>query len=768
MKKIYLYILFISVCFSACDTTSRIGEGEVLYTGVKKIRMEPEQKGVKIESDAESAVKEALSVKPNNALFSPYVRWPFPFGLWVYNHVTPTRDKGFKHWFYERFAKTPVLISTAQPDLRVAVVPQILDNYGYFGSSATYELLYNRRNPKKARIDYRVVYGTPYRYSSIEFPRPSDPITALVDSSRAATLLHVGNIYNAATLSAERDRITRDLRNRGYYYFRPDYLAYFADTTLQPYSVALRMQVRPNIPPDARRTYRVGNVAFDLKSLTGQGIVDTMHLSHLNLFYQRPHKVRLRFLERNITLYPGDLYTLDRQEESLNSLMRMGVFRYVNLSVAPHDTSGVSDLLDITIEASMDTPMEAWFEANVTSSTSSFIGPGVIFGLAHKNIFGGGERLSLELSGSYEWQTGKRRSGDRRSLLNSYEFGVNASLTFPRLLPSSLLWDTRIERRYGGKTIFSLGADLMNRPRYFRMLSLNLAIALDFQSSRYSFHTFHLPKLSYDYLFNSTAEFDSTLAANPAIALSFRNQLIPVLGYTYRYDRSFGYKAANRIFWQATLSTAGNLMNAVMSGSEGSKKFLGIPFSQFVKPTLDFRYYRRLWGDSWLATRFMVGAGWAYGNSSVLPYSEQFYIGGANSIRAFTIRSVGPGSYAPPADKVDSYLDQTGDFKMEMNAEWRFPIIGDLHGAMFLDAGNIWLLRADENRPGGTLDMKNFGKDIALGTGVGLRYDLSFLVIRLDMGIGLHDPSRNDRPHYYNMESFGRSLSFHLAIGYPF
>ena len=200
----------------------------------------------------------------------------------------------------------------------------------------------------------------------------------------------------------------------------------------------------------------------------------------------------------------------------------------------------------------------------------------------------------------------------------------------------------------------------------------------------------------------------------------------------------------------------------------GHKKFLGIPFSQFVKATTDFRYYRRLWGEAWLATRFLVGAGWAYGNSTVLPYSEQFYIGGANSIRAFTIRTVGPGSYAPPKGDADAYLDQTGNFKLESNVELRFPILGDLQGAVFLDAGNIWLLKAEESRPGGTLNAKTFWRDIALGTGVGLRYDISFLILRIDMGIGLHAPYNNDKSRYYNMDSFGKSLAFHLAIGYPF
>ena len=474
-----------------------------------------------------------------------------------------------------------------------------------------------------------------------------------------------------------------------------------------------------------------------------------------------------RLLQRNIPLRTGDLYPRARQTESLNSLVRMGVFRYVNVAVSRPDT--LSDVLDITLDAAMDTPMEAWFEANVTSSTNSFIGPGVIFGLAHNNVFGGGERLSLELTGSYEWQTGKRQAtATRSSLLNSYEFGLKASLAFPRLLPSALFWNSRVERRYGGKTTVQLSAELMNRPQYFRMMSLNTSFAFDFQSSATSSHTLQLPKIGYNYRTKAAHHSDRPGQDNPVSALRSRKRMFPTLCYTGGYNCQVRHHAADHHYLGTSAYTAGNLLARDVSGTPGEKKFLGIPFSQFAKATTDFRYYRRLWGDVELATRFLVGAGWAYGNSSVLPYSEQFYIGGPNSIRAFTIRTVGPGSYAPPQDQVDAYLDQTGNFKLESNVELRFPILGDLHVAVVLDAGNIWLLKAEANRPGGTLNKKTFWRDIALGTGVGLRYDISFLILRLDMGIGLHAPYNNDKPHYYNMDSFGKSLAFHLAIGYPF
>lgn len=195
---------------------------------------------------------------------------------------------------------------------------------------------------------------------------------------------------------------------------------------------------------------------------------------------------------------------------------------------------------------------------------------------------------------------------------------------------------------------------------------------------------------------------------------------------------------------------------------------MGNPFAQFIKLTSEIRYNYRIDVNNRLAMRLMAGIVYSYGNMTISPYSEQFFVGGANSIRAFTVRALGPGSYHPAVENKYSYIDQTGDFKLEANLEYRFRILGDLHGAVFLDAGNVWLLRDDANRPGGKLDLKHLAKDIALGTGFGIRYDLTFLVLRFDVGVGLHVPYETGKSGYYNLPSFKKSLGYHLAIGYPF
>ena len=770
MKKYIANIIIILsgiVFITSCSTTKRLGEDEVLYTGVKKMKREPIE-GVKVDGDVISAVKDPLSVPPNNPLYSPYYRTPFPFGLWVYNNFVPKKNKGFKHWFYNKFAKEPVLISGVQPELRIKVVEDILANYGYFGAEASYSLLYNKKNKKKAKISYSVKIPQAWTYGSISYPKPTDGITQLIDSTKAQSLLRVGSQYNADSLSAERTRIATLARNNGYYYFRPEYIEYLADTTQEHLKVNLRMIIKKGIPTMALKAYTVGKIDISLQNSTGKGIWDTIYYKDMKMAYQKPLRVKQSIMPSNITLRPGQVYSVTEQDQSQTNLSRLGIFRYINLNVTPIDSLRGADSLNVQIDGAMDIPLESEFEIDVSSKSNSFIGPGMIFGVNHKNIFRGGEILSVKLNGSYEWQTGKKQSGSKSSLLNSYEIGLNANLSFPRLLVPKFI---PRPQKYGARTNFQLGTDLMNRPHFFRMISFNASGGYEFQTSDVSYHNLTVLKLTYNKLLNTTKNFDETMDKNPAIALSFRNQFIPTISYTYTFNKSFGRKGNNRILWQTNGTQAGNILAGVMGllGDKGEKHLFGNQFSQFVKGSTELKYYRRLWGDNWLASRFLVGAGHAYGNSKVMPYSEQFYIGGANSIRAFTIRTLGPGSYRPPQDNPNAYFDQTGDFKLEANIEFRFKIIGDLHGAIFMDAGNIWLLKEDPQRPGGKLTLKSFGKDIALGTGFGLRYDISYIVLRADLGIGLHTPYSNpDKKGYYNLSSFKNSLGFHLAIGYPF
>ena len=555
----------------------------------------------------------------------------------------------------------------------------------------------------------------------------------------------------------------------GYFYFRPEYIEYLADTTLSPGKVALRMTLKKGIPAQALKPYYVGDVTVRLNRATGDGTPDTIRYPRMTVAYYKPIRLKKWVLPKNVTFKPGEIYSIATQNETQSNLGRLGIFRTVAVEVTPLDSLMRKDSLDVTIQATFDVPLEATIEANVSSKSNSYIGPGLIFGINHNNVFGGGEKLSVKLNGSYEWQTGGGSQHGKASLFNSYEVGLNSSLTYPRIVPGFLPQLPRT-RKYPAYTRFQLGANLMNRPHYFRMVSFNGSMSYDYRTSLRAGHSVTPFKLVYTKLLNTTESFDKTMEENPAIALSFRDQFIPSSSYTYTYDTSYGREVDNRFIWQFMGMSAGNILSGITSlfGQHGEKHIFGSSFSQFVKGSAEMKYYHRFRTEHWLATRLFIGAEHAYGNSKEVPYSEQFYIGGANSIRAFTIRSLGPGSYVPAKDDVDGYFDQTGTFKLEANIEYRFPIWGDLHGAAFVDAGNIWLLKKDPKRPGGELDRKTFLKDIALGTGIGLRYDIGMLVLRGDLGIGIHAPYDTGKKGYYNMTSFKNSLAFHLAIGYPF
>ncbi len=749
-----------------CSTTKRLTDGEILYTGIKKMEITAVD-SVKLDKNVKSQIKETLSVPPNNALFSSNSLTFAPIELLAWNYLYTPNKKSVKHWLFNLLAREPVLIQTVRPELRTRMAEDILFNNGYFHSSSSYKINYDKDDPKKATVSYFVTAGYPYIIDNIEYPDDSIPLTDMILRNRKGSLLHQGQQYYADTLAAERNRLTTLLRDSGFYYFRPEYIVYQADTTRASGRVDLRMLIAPNAPADALRPYKTGKITVDLYPPEGRGVTDTLKYRRMTVHGYKGLKLRRSVLLANIKMRTGRTFALSDQNLSQQNLSSLGIFRSIVMNVTPLDSIRGKDSIDVDIALRYALPIEFMVEANVSSKSNSYIGPGIILGINHNNLFGGGEQLSVRLNGSYEWQTGGKEGNS--SLFNSYEFGVTGALTFPRLLGPKL---KRHLRRLKSNTRIQLGANIMNRPRYFKMVSLNTSLSYEFHSSSTALHNFTPFKLVYTKLLSSSDQFNQTLDENPAIALSFRDQFIPSLGYIFTYDNGYESNRNNRWIWQVSATEAGNLFYGIYSlcGVKGEKKIFGNPFSQFVKLTNELKYYHYFPHNLCIASRFLIGAGYAYGNASELPYSEQFYIGGANSIRAFTIRSIGPGSYHPAEDVVNGFFDQTGNFKLEANVEFRFPIFGGLQGAGFVDAGNIWLLKPDKLRPGGALSWKTLGKDIALGTGLGLRYDIAgYLVVRLDVGVPLHAPYDTGRSGYYNIAgSFWKNLRLHLAIGYPF
>ncbi len=765
-----VYILLAILMMAGCSVTKYLPEEEVLYTGIKGIDISAQDSTVAGENTL-TEIEAALAYPPNNALLgSSSVRVPFPFGLWMYNALINKKGK-VGRWMFRKLAAKPVYISTVNPDVRVRVAQNLLKEYGYFRGEASYELVPHPKDPKQAGVRYHISMYDPYTLDSIILIRRRHRTDTIVRQRSMESLLKKGDNFNVTVLEAERQRISSLLRNNGYYHFRPEYIVYEADTTRQSGKVDLRLRFTPGIPREALHPWGIGNVSVYLNGYNNEVPTDSVSYRDLTLYYEGKLRVRPAALYRRLHLHQGERYTATGQERTQTALSRLGIFRYAELQFSRRDTTALCDTLQLRINTAYDSPLDGEFELNVTTKSNDQTGPGAVFSVTKRNIFGGGETFGVELKGSYEWQTGSRVDGNS-SRMNSYELGISSTLSFPQLIFPGYL---NRETLYPSSTTFRVYADQMNRAKFFKMLSFGGSATLEFQTSQTSHHSIVPFKLAYNKLQKTTAEFDSIVGENRALGLSLQDQFVPSMNYTYTYDDSPIESKKHHVWWQTSVTQAGNILAAgyAIAGksfkAEG-KQLFGNPFAQFVKLTSEVRYNYQIKQRHNLVGRLMAGVIYGYGNAEnhSTPYNEQFYIGGANSIRAFTIRSIGPGRFIPDASNQYGYIDQTGDLKLEANLEYRFPVFGDLNGAVFLDAGNIWTIHDDPDRPRGQIKWGHILKDLALGTGVGLRYDLQFLVIRLDMGIALHVPYETGKGGYYNIPDFGDGIGVHLAIGYPF
>lgn len=769
MKQQIVYIIGVcTVCLLvSCSTTRHLPEDETLYTGIRRIEYVNDSALLRSEA-ARSEVEAALAYPPNNAVFgSSSIRFPIPFGLWVYNAFVE-KQKGIGKWIFNTFAAEPVYLSLVNPDVRSKVAANLLHDYGFFQGKVTHEIV-PQRNPRKAKVAYRVEPGPLYMLDSVEYRRFPFVADTLIRSAWGDRLLRTPSPFSVVELEKERTRLATLFRNNGYYYYRNNYITFRADTIQRPGKVWLQIQPENGLPPQVNRQWYIGDMTVNLRKNNSYRLTDSLQIRHLLIAYSgKKPPLRPGVLFHNFRFRHGQLYSQELQRLSQENMARMGIFSSVDFRFVPRDTTALCDTLDLVVSATFDKPLDVELEMNATSKSNDQIGPGLSLGLSKKNVFRGGETFSVKLDASYEWQTGNAATG-KSSAVNSWELGLSTSLTYPRLMFPGL--NTR-RFRFPAQTEFKLYANQLNRAGYFRLLSFGGNATYTFQPTPTSRHIFTPFRLTFNMLQSHTAKFDSIMEQNRALAISFRDQYIPAMSYTYTFDDASITSRRHHTWWSTTITSAGNLTSlaSALGGhpfDKRDKSLFGNPFAQFLKLTTELRNLFKVGARSHVATRLMGGIVFPYGNSQYAPYSEQFYIGGANSIRAFTARTIGPGSYRPEQN-VYAYLDETGDIKLEANVEFRFPLLGNLYGATFLDAGNVWLLRSQDDRPGGQLTLRDFWKDIALGTGVGVRYDLEFLVLRLDLGVALHLPYETGKSGYYNIPSFKDGLGLHLAVGYPF
>lgn len=809
MKKylphIACLLLLVGILFlvEACSTTKNIPDDDQLFVGLTKISYERADSGVTAAVanqnflTTQEEVEAALATAPNGALFgSSYHRTPFPYGLWIWNAFSG-KEGAFSKWLVSSFGKQPVLMSWVNPALRAQVAQTVLHNHGYFHGRVNYDIR-TQHNPKKAKIGYNVSLGPLLTIDSIcyqGFPAEAD---SLITAAAGNSLLHTGDAFTAAALDGERTRLSTLLRNNGYYYYQPDYATFLADTLVKPGKAELRLQLADDTPDEARRKYYVGHVTVNLQKSFRQELTDSLRRRSFTIRYQGRHTpLRPRVVMGAIRLRPRQVYSYDRYLETVNALNATGLFSMTDFQFTPRPDSSsfstlIPDTLDLTVNAVFDRPYDVYIETNFSKRTIGRMGPQLKLGLTKRNAFKGGEKLDVNLHGTYQWQT--RSSGED---MNTYEYGADATLEFPRLVApffgSNQIRHRRERARARGitlnpnrwrlvaTTLAKVSSDIVRRPGYYKMHIVTGEWTYRWQPSATSRHEFSPLTLKYQFMNSSSQKFDSIQIANPYLSATMSDYFIPQMRYTYVYS-----SPANRLHpirWEVSLSESANLVSLVYaaagkSWNQKEKKIFKNPYAQFVKLETDFTKTWQIAQHTQLVAHLCAGAGYSFGNAEELPFSEKFYVGGANSIRAFPLRTIGPGRFRGTGGRSNQYsfLLQNGDIKFQANLEYRQRLFGNLHAAAFLDAGNVWRFKdlqfgieeVDDFFSRTRFHFDNFLRQLALGTGVGLRYDLQFLILRLDWGVGLHLPYETTRSGFYNIDRFGRYQTLHFAIGYPF
>ncbi len=748
---------------SGCTGLRKIGDGDFLYTG-SHIRFDSIDGNIQNRSAVESELYNLIELKPNTKLL-----WMRPF-LSLHNSIpTPKEDKGFKHWLKYKLGEKPSLLNDLSPEIIEAGMVNRLQNRGFFDATLSHTIIKKR---KTASATFVAIPGKPYTLKSITYPDGDGSIQNEIHNLHQESLLKPEEQYHLRVFQDERDRIDNILKNRGYFYFSPDYLLFEADTTAGERQIDVKIKLKPNILEDAFVPYRFNNVyILDDYSLQDYNpdttrIGNYYYISNNNLF-------KPKIILEAVFFNQDSLYSRTNHYNTLRYMMGLGVYKFTNARFTKVDTA--TGKMDVSLFLTPVNKISLSAEMSLATKSNNYAGPGLNLVFKDRNLFKGAELLTVTLGGKFEWQT----QSDAKGQIN-YEMYLDAALELPRIVPGSLVKKT--SKQFVPKSILTLGGGIYDRVDLYRLNSFYAAWGYSWKPGERVNHLFLPADISFTLLAKSSAEFEEYLNENPNIRKSFDEQFIIGTSYTYILSNMNNRNRKGNFYLSESVDMAGNLASLLFSATTGKKtspenpnELLDVPYSQFVRLRQEFRYFYKTGKNSQLGWRIITSAAVPYLNSSTVPYIKQFFVGGTNSVRAFRARTVGPGTYQSPEDQLNVYVDQTGDIKLESSLEFRFPIYSYFKGALFADAGNIWLINEDEQRPGGEFEINDFYRELAVGAGIGLRIDFDFFVIRFDLALPLRSPDLPEGERWLiNKAQFGNkawrqeNLILNIAIGYPF
>lgn len=753
---------------SACGPTKYLDRNEVLYTGAG-IEIQSEE-NIQDKSGLKNKLEETVYPEPNAKFL-----WLFRTRLWFYNITGDVdKEKGFKYWLKYKIGEAPVLLEDVDAENVKKLMTNRLYNRGHFKPLVNHNI---ELKNKKAEIKYIAEINPAYVIDSVAYPPDTGHLMKTIINSKKESFLGGGQVYKLENIRKERQRIQELLLNNGYYFFMSDFIYYQVDSTVGNREVKLYFRLKDDIPENALLQFKVEEVYlypnYSLEDSSWAACPDTFESNNIQ-YIKCGYKFRRDEITRGVFLRPGKMYSREDHQKTLSRLIGLDIFKFVNVRFEQIGKWEGIGRLYAYIYLTPEKIHALTAELKGIAKSNNFIGPGLELSYTNRNLFRGAELFII--SSNLSWET---QIGGQQKDLNSYEFGINARLQYPRLeTPFNI--DNR-QSRFVPKTNIDVGYNFIDRVKYYAAHSLSFGLGYTWKENIRKTHEFTALNLEYFQLGKTTENFREIVDNNAYLESSFEDQFIIGPGYRWTYSDQSVEELRHHIFFTAATELSGLITEQILKGVNSLQKhdirpnrMFGIRYAQFVKLESDLRFYQNMDEQNQLAYRLFIGTGFPFGNSQTLPYSKQFYAGGTNDIRAFRARELGPGSYHPPDSVGRVFVEQTGDIKLEANMEYRFDIVSFLEGAVFVDAGNVWLNNKSEERPGAQFRFNSFYKQIAVGTGLGLRADFSFLIFRLDLAFPLRKPYLPEGERWvigdiYGYDGWGReNLVLNIAIGYPF
>jgi len=763
---LYIPILIIPILFYSCSATKHIPEDEYLLHSYKIETKDGE-------FDKKS-LNDYIKQKPNKRI----IFWRFYLSL--YNLSSPQKENGFNNWL-RRIGEPPVIYDEVLKEKSSEQLELYMRNKGFYHVDVSDTIHYRNR---RAKVIYTVTPNQPYTIRSITYFFQDATLSSMVLADTTSSKFRVGERFDVDVLQQERIRIETVLRDSGYYYFTRQYVYYEVDSTLNNQQVDITLGIS-NYPKQNSRgkvlhvdhpVYNIRDVylvtdynavSFDKNKDSGLIGKDTLVFDSVHVVYTEKPNIRPSMVTQKNYIIPGALYDASDVQRTYRNLSSLSALQMVEIRF--NEVESEPPLLDCEVLIAPATRQSYTIKVEGTNSAGNFGAAGNL-SYRHRNLFGGSEQFDLSFLGAIETLRESDADSDPSATLNlMQEFGVETRLRIPKfLLPFKT---DQFIRRYNPQTNIRLSYNYQKRPDYIRTLA-NASFGYDWRGSENLVHRVYPLEASLILTPFKDSTFESWLEGK-YLFYSYEPHLILDTRYSMTWSNQKLLKNQSFQDVRFNVETAGNLLYGgykVFAADPGDENYqlLGVDYAQYLKVDIDFRSHNVLYEDVSLVLRGFAGVGFAYGNSAAMPFEKQYFSGGANSIRAWQVKNLGPGSYQDP--EKSTYPNQTGDVKLEANMEYRFKLFWKMEAALFLDVGNIWSLSSEDDREGAGFEFTRFYKELAVGTGVGARAVFSFFIVRIDLGVPLRNPYPIGGSAWLpgNSGISGKDLTFNLAIGYPF